>query len=74
VGTRVAQILGREPHWREHAADDDTGESRSDMRGSGKMTDEGLIQLLGIRPGASAEEIARAHRSVIKRFHPDQGS
>jgi curved DNA-binding protein CbpA len=37
------------------------------------MTDEELIQILGIRPGASAEEIARAHRSVIKRLHPDQG-
>jgi curved DNA-binding protein CbpA len=37
------------------------------------MTDEEAYQILGIQRGASAEEISRAHRSLIKKLHPDQG-
>ena len=38
-----------------------------------KMTDEEAYQIPGIQPGAPAEEIARAHRPLIKKLHPDQG-
>ena len=69
----TAYLDRRKPHWREHAADDDTGENRSHIRRNGKMTDEEACQILGIQPGAPAEEIARAHRSLIKKLHPDQG-
>ena len=37
------------------------------------MTEEEAYQILGIRPGTSPEEIVRAHRSLIKKLHPDQG-
>ena len=69
----TAYLDRREPHWREHAADDDTEENRRYIRRNGKMTDEEAYQILGIKSGATAEEIARAHRSLIKKLHPDQG-
>ena len=69
----TAYLDRREPHWREHVVDDDTEENRSHIRRNGKMTDEEAYQILGIKPGATAEEIARAHRSLLKKLHPDQG-
>jgi hypothetical protein len=40
---------------------------------SGKMTEQEAYQILGLQPGASAEDVARAHRGLIKKLHPDQG-
>src|SRR5262249_10208241 len=63
----------REPGWREHAQSDaGTGSGAGSPRG-GKMTEEEAYQILGIQPGASAEEVSRAHRSLMKKLHPDQG-
>src|SRR3954468_24857349 len=67
----AAYLDRREPGWREHA-EGDASAGRSAPRGS-KMTDEEAYQILGVAPGASAEEIGRAHRALMKKLHPDQG-
>jgi DnaJ domain len=63
----------RSPSWRENVQGDAaTGPGRSGWS-AGKMTEEEAYQVLGVNPGASAEEIGRAHRSLMKKLHPDQG-
>jgi hypothetical protein len=42
-------------------------------RGAGKMTEEEAYQILGLQPGASAEDIGQAYRALMKKLHPDQG-
>jgi len=69
----AAYLDRREPGWREHAQGDAAAwKGRSAPRG-GKMTEEEAYQILGIQPGASARDITRAHRSLMKKLHPDQG-
>lgn len=67
----MAYLDRREPAWRQHAdAGTATGPAHVDR---GKMTEEEAYQILGIEPGASAADIGRAHRALMKKLHPDQG-
>jgi DnaJ-domain-containing protein 1 len=61
------------PGWREQAQHDAASDSGPRPASAGKMAEEEACQILGIKPGASKEEIHRAHRSLIKKLHPDQG-
>ena len=66
----MAYLDRREPGWSEHAqGDTTTGRSAA----SGKMTEQEAYQILGLEPGASADTISGAHRTLMKKFHPDQG-
>jgi hypothetical protein len=67
----AAYLDRREPSWREYAQGDAGAGARP--ADSGKMTEREAYQILGLQPGASPEEISRAHRSLIKKLHPDQG-
>jgi hypothetical protein len=67
----AAYLDRREPGWREYAQRDAGAGARP--AGFGKMTEDEAYQILGLQPGASMEEISRAHRSLIKKLHPDQG-
>jgi hypothetical protein len=69
----AAYLDRRQPHWRDQATCEDAETRRSRSSRNGKMTEEEAYQILGIRPGATAEEITRAHRSLMKKLHPDQG-
>ena len=67
----MAYLDRREPAWRENADPGSaTGSAGID---SGKMTEEEAYQILGVDAGASAAEIGRAHRALMKKLHPDQG-
>ena len=67
----MAYLDRREPGWREHAQGD--AATGSGAASSGKMTEQEAYQILGLQPGASADEIGRAHRTLMKKLHPDQG-
>ena len=72
-GALLESYLDRRfPAWRQHAQGEATGGQRR-AAASGKMTDEEAYQILGLQPGAGRDEIARAHRSLMKKLHPDQG-
>jgi hypothetical protein len=67
-----AYLDRREPGWREHVEEDASAGSREPPR-SGAMTEEEAYQILGLEPGADTADIRRAHRTLMKRLHPDQG-
>lgn len=68
----TAYLDRRDPLWREHAQGDFASRSADAVRHR-PVTEEEAHQILGLQPGATAEEITRAHRALMKRFHPDQG-
>jgi len=68
----AAYLDRRHPRWREDVHDGAAAGRGSPAR-SGKMSEEEAYQILGLQPGASAAEIGRAHRSLMKKLHPDQG-
>jgi hypothetical protein len=69
----AAYLDRRQPRWRENAPGDAAAANGGRAARGGKMTEEEAYQILGLQPGATAQDIARAHRSLMKKFHPDQG-
>jgi hypothetical protein len=67
-----AYLDRREPGWRVHVQED-AGAGQGQSPRVGPMTEEEAYQILGLEPGASADAIGRAHRSLMKKLHPDQG-
>lgn len=41
--------------------------------GGGGMDEATALEILGLQPGASPEEVRLAHRRLMARLHPDQG-
>jgi hypothetical protein len=68
----MAYLDRRAPRWREDAKDGAAAGERAAWS-SGKMTEQEAYQILGLQPGASAGDIGRAHRTLMKKLHPDQG-
>ena len=64
----AAYLDRRHPRWRE-----DVDDGAASGRRGPKMSEEEAYQILGLQPGASADEIGRAHRGLMKKLHPDHG-
>jgi DnaJ-domain-containing protein 1 len=57
------------PTWR-----DDMARAGGGAPGSAAtMTREQALEVLGLAPGASEEDIRRAHRELMMKMHPDRG-
>lgn len=67
----VAYLDRRDPGWSENAQGD--AAAGRPAASSGKMSEQEAYQILGLEAGASADDIGRAHRALMKKFHPDQG-
>jgi hypothetical protein len=67
-----AYLDRRESGWREDV-DEDAGAGSREAPRVGPMSEEEALQILGLEPGAGAFEIRRAHRTLMKKLHPDQG-
>ncbi len=67
-----AYLDRRLPGWRDKGA---AGGTREEKRGAraGRMSAEEAFAVLGLEPGAKAEQIRDAHRRLMKKLHPDQG-
>lgn len=71
-GARLLEVYldRRFPHWR-NARKEQT-QSEETAR-SGAMTEEEAYQVLGLQLSAGPDAIRQAHRSLMKKLHPDHG-
>ncbi|MHA7924403.1 MAG: DnaJ domain-containing protein [Marinobacter sp.] len=62
--------------WRaDDEASDDSGEAGERGAGStgGPLTENEALDILGLEPGASRDEVIKAHRRMMQKLHPDHG-
>jgi hypothetical protein len=65
-----AYLDRRSQGWRDQQSSTSKNEAKSSR---GRMTTSEAYEVLGLKSGATQEEIRAAHRTLMKKFHPDQG-
>jgi hypothetical protein len=50
-----------------------TGTDKAKQTGTGVMSRDEALSVLGLKAGATSEDIKNAHRRLMKDFHPDRG-
>ncbi len=70
-----AYLDRRFPGWRaaSKGEPDTWGRRPAVAARSGAMTEDEAYEVLGLRKGATRDDVVRSHRSLIKKLHPDQG-
>jgi len=68
--TYLDRVHGSE--WRQ-AWEHETAGRQDAVNTDGPMSQQEAHQILGLKPGASAEEIRDAHRRLMQKLHPDRG-
>lgn len=63
-----AYLDRRHPSWKE-----DMARAESEPGPGGVMTVAEALDILGLKPGAGADDIRRAHRELMLKLHPDRG-
>ncbi|PQA89448.1 DnaJ domain-containing protein [Hyphococcus luteus] len=59
--------------WRARAGSPETEEAPPASPPAKRISEEEALSVLGLKPGASLEEIRAAHRKLIAQLHPDRG-
>ncbi len=62
--------------WRQAGqsdADARSDDARARRARNSAMSEDEAYEILGLRKGASREDVSRAHRTLMKKLHPDQG-
>lgn len=59
------------PAWRKNWGGGEG--ARSGQAPTGKMSEDEALAVLGLKTGATQEQIRQAHRRLMKEFHPDKG-
>jgi hypothetical protein len=69
-----AYLDRRFPGWTAANYADSDARRRSDNRtGAAKMSEDEAYEVLGLKKGSGREDVTRAHRTLMKKFHPDHG-
>ncbi len=61
------------PDWQEQAEEQGADSGHTAGNTSGPMSEGDALDILGLEPGATRDEIIAAHRRLMQKVHPDRG-